>query len=232
VVITVICPSRGNPKALFETLLSFRDTRVEQDSEFVAALDENDPSLPEYLEMLEELPYSLVTVPRDRSGNMNLALNYAAEKKANSADILGFMGDDHRFRTTGWDRIIGSAMEQVGGGIVYGDDLAQREALPTQVFVSSSIVRLLGWFGLRGARHLYLDNTWKMLGDRAGCLYYMPDVVIEHMHPAYGKGTWDPNHVRVNTAEMYDHDRAVYEEWLANDADVDVARVKALLNLS
>lgn len=229
-VIAVLCVSRGNPQALFEALVSFHDTTMNMGtSHFVAVLDENDPMLPKYIEMLENSIYDLLVVPTAETGYMNLALNYAALIYAEKADVVGFIGDDHRFRTKGWDRIVGKVLSDIGGGFVYADDLAQRSQLPTQVFVSSPVIKALGWMGLPGCRHLYLDNAWKFLGETTDSLYYLPDIVIEHMHPAYGKGTWDDNHTRVNSADFYSHDREVYDAWIARDARADVEKVRATL---
>lgn len=226
--IAVLCPSRGNPEALFEAAFSFADTRM-GDSSFIPVVDENDPDIERYFAFNEDVGLPIEVVPRDLTGSMNAALNYAAAKYADHADIVGFIGDDHRFRTKGWDRVVAKVLRDEGGGLLYGDDLAQREQLPTAVFISSPIVKALGWFGLRGAKHLYLDNTWKQLGEQADCLFYLPDIVIEHMHPAYGKGTWDANHVRVNSEAMYSHDLAVYEEWQRTSAEQDVERVRSAI---
>jgi hypothetical protein len=228
--ITVLCPTRGNPTALREAYFSFRDTAMERSSRFVAVVDESDPLLGDYVTICEDtVDLRIDLVPRDVSGSMNAALNYAAMRWVDRCWVLGFIGDDHRFRTKGWDRTINTVMAETGGGFVYGNDLFQGEALPTEVFISSKIVSALGWFGLPGAKHLYLDNTWKLLGDRADCLYYLPDVVIEHMHPAAGKGDWDANHVRVNAPEIYSHDSHVYDQWMRSDMDAAEATVRKAL---
>jgi hypothetical protein len=230
VVIATLCVSRNNPKALMEALVSHSDTAMDATSRFVAVLDADDPRLHEYAEMLEDVSYDLCIVPRDRTGWMNLALNYAALIYAERVDVVGFIGDDHRFRTKGWDRIVGKVLSDQGGGFVYGNDLYMGDHLPTQVFVSSPIVRALGWMGLPEARHLYLDNTWKYLGENSDSLFYLPDIIIEHMHPVAGKGEWDDNHKRVNTDEMYGHDRHVYEEWVAFRGPADVEKVRLALH--
>lgn len=225
--IAVLCPSRGNPTALFEAADSCWATLVNTDTKFIPIVDENDPTIGVYFDYNEDVNLPIEMVPKEHTGNMNLALNYVAPRLAEEYDVIGFVGDDHRFRTPAWDVIVGEALEY--GGFAYGDDLAQREALPTQVFISSPIITALGWMGLPGAKHLYLDNTWRMLGARAECLHYLPDVVIEHLHPAHGKGQWDENHLRVNTPALYDHDGKVYEQWLATAAEGDIAKVRAAL---
>jgi len=226
VAIAVLCPSRGNPKALNEALASFHDTVMDAETRFIAVLDENDPMLAEYI---VATLWDYIQVPESESGNMNLALNYAAIQTVEKYDIVGFIGDDHRFRTKGWDRIVKKVLSDAGGGFLYGNDLYMGDYLPTQVFISSPIIRALGWMGLPGARHLYLDNTWKYLGENTDSLYYLPDIVIEHMHPVAGKGEWDENHKRVNTDEMYAHDRGVYNEWVKSFAPTDVEKVRAAI---
>jgi hypothetical protein len=228
--IAVLCPSRGNPQALRDAFLSFHDTTLSRFSRFVAVIDHDDPTLKDYVAMAEDTISLLIdVVPPERSGWMNSALNYSAERWAQRDDIIGFIGDDHRFRTKGWDRTIETVMDKVGGGFAYGDDLFQGEKLPTAIFISSSVVRALGWFAPPKQRHLYLDDAWKTLGDATDSLYYLPDVVIEHMHPAAGKGEWDPNHVRVNSGEMYQHDRVAYGEWINGEYAKDVETVREVL---
>jgi len=165
---------------------------------------------------------------------MNGALQAAVDlQNASRHDIgyYGFIGDDHRFRTPGWDARIESLLNEQGGGFAYGND-TNRNDIPTQVFVSSSVVKALGYFGLRGCRHLYLDDAWRVLGDGADCLFYFPDVIIEHMHPTSNKGAWDANYERVNSAEMYSHDRAVFAAWLEAEADRDIGIVRNALGKS
>jgi hypothetical protein len=72
-------------------------------------------------------------------------------------------------------------------------------------FLSRQVAGFFG-MGLKTLRHLYIDNYWLELAGAAGCLTYLPDVVIEHMHPAYGKAEWDESYRRVNSPEMYGAD--------------------------
>jgi hypothetical protein len=165
-----------------------------------------------------------ITVPTSEGGNMVKALNYAAREV--TSEYVGFIGDDHRFRTKDWDAIFLAQLETQGGGFVYGNDLFWKNGeIPTQVFMSSSIVKALGWMGLPSCKHLYIDNVWRVLGEGTS-ITYMPEVVIEHLHPATGKVKADEGHLRVNAPAMYDHDRAAFEEWQVNLAaqDIEIAR--------
>jgi hypothetical protein len=221
--ITVLCPTRGNPAALLEAYNSYRDTVMERASRFVAVVDADDPLMESYVSLTEDsVDLRVDVVPKDKAGSMNAALNFAAMRWVDRSSVLGFIGDDHRFRTKGWDRVIGQVMEDRSNGFVYGDDLYMGEKLPTAVFISSRIVRALGWFGPPKCKHLYLDNTWKDLGEATNSLVYLPDIIIEHMHPIAGKGEWDENHLRVNVPAMYDHDREAYNWWVASMRSVDI----------
>jgi hypothetical protein len=141
--------------------------------------------------------------------SMNGTLNAIANVVAPSYRFVGFMGDDHLPRTEEWDQRIAHQLIRPGA-IVYGNDLFQGPHLPTAVFMDSLIVRTLGYMAPPALKHLFLDNTWLTWGQYLDTLTYMPDVIIEHMHPQAGKAEWDDGHARVNGSEMWDHDR---EEW-------------------
>lgn len=154
------------------------------------------------------------------------ALNFAAS--AIEADLYGFIGDDHRMRTFGWDDLIAADFEQLDdSGFVYGDDLSQSENLPTAVFISGDIVSRLGWMAPPVLTHLYVDNAWLLLGRALGKIKYDPHVVIEHLHPSSGKAEWDEGYLRVNSQAMYDADRAAFEAWQASELMADLARISA-----
>jgi len=224
VSILVLCPSRGRPEKARELRESFDDTTTSGYADLLFITDEDDETRKEY-------PDLKTTIHRGRPGMVD-ALNEVAMravKVGRKYKYLGFVGDDHRFRTRGWDMAIFDNMERRGGGFAYGNDLLQGENLPTAVFVSTEIVQQLGYFSPPKLAHLYVDDSWKYLGDGADCLYYFPDIIIEHMHPFNGKAEWDEGYRRVNDTGVISADRFAYEEWLRVDADKDVARVKEAL---
>lgn len=220
-MILTLCPTRGRPAQAAEVHRSFLATIQGADTGLLFVVDEDDPSKFSYLEM--DLPVMEV-----EGGSMAAALNQAAmfASQTQMATILGFIGDDHRFRSKGWDQVIEQHLTEFPG-FAYGDDKLQGANLPTHVFVNETIIRALGWFALPGCRHLYLDNTWKELGEAADCLTYFPGITVEHMHPAAGKAKWDANYERVNSQAVYAADGAVFEAWRSSDQfqrDVDAVR--------
>jgi hypothetical protein len=87
---------------------------------------------------------------------------------------IGFMGDDHRVRTAGWDYVLAAAAGP--WGVAYGDDGIQHEALPTAVVMSADIVRVLGKMGPPTLYHMYIDNYWRALGEGIARLAHTPNV--------------------------------------------------------
>jgi hypothetical protein len=230
--LVVIVPSRGRPEAAAELVETFRETCT-ADTRLVFAVDDDDPSLPGYLGAIQmgRFRAGYFTAP---NRTMVEALNRTAAILVDPPDAvepfaIGFMGDDHRPRTVGWDRAYLDALRELGTGIVYGDDGFQGENLPTQVAMTADIVRALGWMAPPSLRHLFVDNVWKALGSGADCLRYLPEVLVEHMHPVAGKADVDEGYVRVNAPAVASHDEAWFRQWLyAGAASADIATVRGL----
>jgi hypothetical protein len=223
----VIVPSRGRPQNVEALIEAWGDTWDGNNTTatLIVAIDTDDPEFENYPHP-GNVP-SWVKVhhgPRRRLGG---TLNHLAPFTAERYDVVGFMGDDHRPRTGGWDFDIERAM--VPGGVVYGNDLIHGSNLPTAVFMDSRIVRTLGWFVIPGMTHLFMDNLWKTLGEQLGTLRYLPDVIIEHVHPIAGKAEWDAGYVECNTPDIWQHDEALYREWVAFQMPADIAKIRAAL---
>lgn len=225
--IIVLCPTRGRPSALREAAASLVETRYYGDTQLLAVIDADDPTADEYIGQAN--PGYRYIIP-EHSGGMVAALNAAAKMVGNEATILGFIGDDHRFRTKCWDEAIEKAL--VKPGFAYGDDGFRRDGdIPTQIFISSEIVAALGYMALPDLYHLYVDNAWRALADGASALHYLPDVLIEHMHPLIGKAEWDEGYKRVNAPAVYLRDEAAFQAWRTSPRFAeDVKRARGALS--
>jgi len=226
--LVVIVPSRGRPKAARELYDAFATTRTS--AHLVFAVDDDDPTRNEYRALI---PGEWVdnSEAEGQPSSMVKALNATAVRRALADDppfAIGFMGDDHRPRTVGWDARYLDALRELGTGLVYGDDLLQRRNLPTQVAMTADIIRALGWMAPPTLVHLAVDNFWLDLGQGADCIRYLPDVVVEHMHPVAGKAEWDEGHRRVNAPEMYARDLAEYARIKREVLPDAIGKVRAL----
>jgi hypothetical protein len=99
--IVVLAPSRGRPDKAAEMAQSFRETVALPDTRLVIVVDADDPTLAEYrLGAAAEL----LVLPLAQSGDLVRATNTASARYWNEDHVIGNVGDDHRFRTPGWDR--------------------------------------------------------------------------------------------------------------------------------
>ena len=175
----VIVPSRGRPDNIARLREAWADLTTLA-ARLLVAVDDDDPELPGYLEQGDGWT---IVGPRLRLGP---TLNSLAPTMTKRAPYIGFLGDDHLPRTTGWDLEVTAALATLGTGFVYGNDLVRGADLPTAFFMTSNIVDKLGYIFPPGLVHMYLDDAVRELGTAANCLTYLPDVIIEHLHPVAG----------------------------------------------
>jgi hypothetical protein len=241
--LVVIVPSRGRPEAAAELAHAFRLTCT-ADTRLLVAIDYDDPTCDDYAAAMSyEEARAVGTVWRQEGPtNMVEALNSAVRGvlNRNGAAIparapytdpfaIGFMGDDHRPRTVAWDQRYLDALREMSTGIVYGNDLFQGHRLPTQVAMTADIVRAVGYMAPPALRHLFVDNTWLRWGKSLDRIRYLPDVIVEHRHPHAGKAQWDEGYLRVNSGEVASHDEAVFNAYVADGLDADLAKIRAVM---
>ena len=208
--LVILTPTRNRPHNIAELMQSLKDTKTEAD--FIAIVDDDDPQMDAYL----QLGCDVLMVEKQGKG-MAKPLNFAAHQFADKYRHFAFLGDDHRPRTENWDVKLVQALDEIGTGIAYGDDLIQGEGLPTAVAMSGDIVRALGGMTPPDMIHLYLDNFWLQLGNDTN-KKYLPDVIIEHLHPIAGKAQWDEGYRQVNAEEVYSADAKAFRDYMASDS--------------
>lgn len=226
--LVMIVPSRGRPGNVRALREAWKATSTAR-SGFCVLVDGDDPCREEYVADAETVVGAVLVAEGERQ-RIGPLINSVAPHVADGCRAIGFMGDDHRPRTKGWDAVMLSALDQLGAGIVYGDDLIQRENLPTAFAMTSSIVRALGWMVPPGLEHLYIDDSVLALGREIGRIQYLPGVIIEHMHPIAGKAEWDDTYREANDGGQYVRDKIAYETWRRDHLAGDVERLQAVLH--
>lgn len=220
--VAVLCPSRERPDR-FQELLESIDTTASRPVRVYLGVDDDDPTLDGY----GSVAGSFETVDEFYGSRQTLARwvdDLSAQAISDGHSIIGFMGDDHRPRTVGWDQIVQRAMLATPGGpgMVYGRDGLQDERLPTWCFWSTDVIRALGFFCPPTLEHMYLDNFWLALARGIGRCAYVPEILVEHMHPSVGKSAADDGYARVEA--LTDGDARAWERYVADgslSADID-----------
>jgi hypothetical protein len=204
----VIVPTRGRPQNAARLVKAFAETDS-LNADLLFVVDQDDSELHAYREAAPRL----LAHQGETGTGMVAGLNWAAGLYADVYDHIGFMGDDHIPRTPGWDAHVLGALNSPWPQVVYGNDLFQSERLPTAAFLPSRMVRALGFMAPPALRHLYVDDFWLELGRALGGLRYLPDIVIEHIHPAAGKTSMDARYAAVNAPEVDVADRLSWLEF-------------------
>ena len=188
----VIVPTRGRPANVERLIGAFDETCSLPDTQLVLCFDDDDQA--RWLARSVPRVLWINVGPRQRLGAW---LNQAvAELLLNKPEVagVGFMGDDHVPRTPGWDAAIAAALAELGTGIAYGNDLFQGENMPTAAFMTADIPKTLGYMCPPTLDHMFIDDVWLRWGRNLGQIRYLPDVVIEHLHPFLGKADWDASY--------------------------------------
>jgi len=229
--LTMICPSRGRPANIAELATCWEQTGAL--AHLLVVVDDDDPALEQYLALPELAagsdddsspmlpPISLEVIEEPR--RLGPILNSIVPAVAQHGGAVGFLGDDHRPRTAAWDQRLVDALP----GVAYGNDMFQEGKLPTAVAMSAGIVQALGYFTPPGVEHLYLDDFWLTLGRELGAITYLPDVIIEHVHPHAGKAAWDEGYSRVNSIQQYNADSNAYQRFMTGQWPDDLRRLRA-----
>jgi hypothetical protein len=217
-----IVPSRSRPENADRLAQAFVDTKAEADLYFV--IDNDDPRWVDYVkgDRFNVLPSD------NKTGGCATALNNGAVylldfTKFPLYDYFVFMGDDHLPRTQGWDKAFMEALG-INTGIAYGDDLLQGANLPTAYCMSRDIVVELQGLTFPGCLHLFFDNFVKQLGLDLEYIKYLPQVIIEHLHPMAGKAEMDEGYARVNQPKWYEQDLLTLQKYLASKEYAELVR--------
>ena len=209
--LAILVPSRNRPQNIVELMDSLEKTKTESD--LIVIVDDDDVMFDSYLATNAD-----IFMVERRGKGMAKPLNFVSNHLKDKYRHFAFLGDDHRPRTEHWDLEFINHLDELETGLVYGNDLLQGEHLATAVGMSGNIVKVLGGMTPPNMIHLYLDNFWMKLGNDLGALRYLPNVVIEHLHPIAGKAEWDEGYKDVNAQEIYSADKKAFDDYLASDA--------------
>jgi hypothetical protein len=225
----VIVPSRGRPQNIVRLWDAWTATSRGAGA-LVVVIDADDPARLEYEIVCRERRIVAGVCSSAGGSGMVAALNEAALAATKRPyEALGFLGDDHRPRTPGWDERFLAELRRLGTGLVYGNDLLQGEAMPTAVAMTADIVRALGYMAPPALGHLNVDIAWLRWGKAVDRIVYLDDVVIEHVHPAAGKVPLDAEYERVNSITQVAFDGHAWDLYVHETLEADVEKIRALL---
>jgi hypothetical protein len=241
-----LVPSRGRPgnvARLFDAFatLGARDSGPDSPpwSDLVFIIDGDDPELDGYL--ANGVPHAHYSVRHpalpgvDAAKRMGEIVNdaWTVYGMAHGYEAVGFMGDDHLPRTDRFDYFLTAALwgpaPGPSFGVAWGDDLLMGDAFPTAGLLGAGMLDVMGYMVPPGFKHLCIDVVWSDIAKAIGRRHYLPDVIIEHVHPAAGKAKLDAGYESNNDAATVEHDSVEFGRWSGGSRMTDfrptVARI-------
>lgn len=143
---------------------------------------------------------------------------------------VGILNDDHFCVTACWDQRLIAKLD--GTNFVSAND---RWIAPTKATTATAwsmpLLRALGWpIYPPGLQHLFIDDLWENLGRATGCWRPVMSAVVEHHHVLNGRGKDDDTHQKVYAPKAWDHDRAIFDNFMKYDFADCVEKIKKLQN--
>jgi hypothetical protein len=217
----LIVPSRGRPQNILRLYEALKDT--DSNVDLIVGVDEDDEKVNEYCSIVENRNFTLVISPQRRK--FGPTLNAIAVKIWKDYKYLAWMGDDHLPITKNWDRRYVEELDKLHMGMVYGNDLVMGESIATQLAFTSKMVGLLGYAVPPGFTHLFIDNYFMKLFGEFNAVRYLPDVVIQHLHPIANKAQEDQTYREANSEENWNNDRAYFDWYVENKLKEDAEKL-------
>lgn len=214
----IIVPSRGRPENAQRLLDQILSTTSSDDEVYVTfAVDHDDPTQFQYP------PLHTETVV---GGSMVKALNEMTTlENTYDFEYLAFLGDDTLPRGDWYARIM-EALQSKKNSIVYGNDLIHGEGLPTSVFMDANIVHILGYMAPPNQKQLFVDNYWKALGEALGTLQYLPEAIIEHLHPIVQKAPSDASYEQAYSEDRWADDEKAFKTYMESQFELDLEKLR------
>lgn len=171
-------PSRGRPHNVARLWDSMQETCA-GGTTLLVGLDADDPSRDLY-------PAGPGYVVRDGLRYVTAWVNHLALSTLGTYPFVGTVGDDNVPETPGWDQQVCEALRDAP--FCFANDLyplREPGTLSCHIFMRSSVVRALGYFGPPEIRHMYVDVAWYAWGTACG-ITFLRDVLIPHRHYTAG----------------------------------------------
>jgi hypothetical protein len=154
--------------------------------------------------------------------------------KAATGPYLMVGADDVAFKTNGWYSTLLKPFEQYEDKIllVYANDGFQGEKLATHGLFHKHWFELLGYIYPPQYHVAFLDNWVTDVAQSLNRRIYFPEICIEHLHPAVGKGAWDDVYgSKTENGGNGNEQRMYYSNGESQRRLNDIGKLKQYINL-
>lgn len=198
--VSILCPTRARPTGFARMVDSARLS--EKPVKIYAGVDSDDETLSAY-----DFRGIDVTISEGKTGT---AKQWDILFKKARGDYFVMMADDAVFRTQNWDRKMASAFKLMDDLALLFFDNGNGRAIPEQMAVSRKWIELVEPFIFPQFEHFYLDQIIIRIAMACDRLVRVPQIMIEHLHPKYGKAPVDESYKSKRTGGLHQRDKERY----------------------
>ncbi len=183
-MISFCCPSRGRP-ALAKRLIDTATATQNGDTEFLFYLNDDDPTLEEYKDLINEKHYTI-------GPNQSTCFSWNLMCSKATHDVVMLMGDDVQVQTKDWDKLITAEIDKYQDKILMvvpadgrpkNEELGVEsrlwpdEALPAAHFaVHKNWTNTLGFLAPVYFWHWHVDSYTQKVARKLNRCLYLPSV--------------------------------------------------------
>ena len=184
--ISICLPTRGRPLQLSTMIKTATELATDAKGiEFLIYVDEDDLTMVDF-------SHPNATILRGERLTISKMTNLLAS--ISQGNLIMYAADDIIFRTKNWDSIVLQHYNNSAHKIclIHGDDLGQdSNKIATHGFVSRDLYNLLGYLLPTYFRADFCDTWMTEICVKSGTRSFVPNLIIEHIHPAWGKADID-----------------------------------------
>jgi hypothetical protein len=154
--------------------------------------------------------------------NLMEKINIPAMDIANEYKYIGFVGDDIVFRTK-WEQEFINTLSSNKFVLAFANDLMYTKGdHATHPFITTNLIKAVGFFGCPAVTHHYFDNYWMDMVKIVGTVKFLPSVIMEHFHPAIHKEVRDDGWRKIESefeSNFYKYKAYIEEKHFERDVE-------------
>lgn len=213
--------SRGRPASIQRFIDAWYKTHAS--TPVYLRLDLCDPTIEEYKKLKYPKEFIVVIDSRARLG---AAMTEILRVYPNEP-WYGLLADDLNPISEFWDTQL---IEAAGSNYIsQANDLSPKPKNYCHPCIGGNLVRKAGFFGFPLTTHYCLEVVWKDLVKRDSRFgRYLPNVVVENLHPDFNKSTFDVTYQEANDVKAADH--SIWDTWKNSESENFYIKVKTILD--
>jgi hypothetical protein len=207
--IAILCPTRKRVSSVERLINSaLENASIPELIEFIFYLDNDDLETEDFLKNKNNVSFI-------KGERIVLSEMWNECSKIAKADIMMHCGDDIIFRTKNWDSLILDSFAKFDDKIIFvhGNDGYWEDKLGTHGFLHKNWVKTVGYFVPPYFSSDFNDTWLTEVSNMISRKVYVPELLTEHMHPAFGKGNWDVTHQERLERHKRDNPESLYNQF-------------------